>query len=399
MLDNRNYLISDIPNYDPQPGYDVVKAATYQNIGIIRLLSGHEAFHVINYQDVKKILMDKNCIRSPSNEVGAPSILPTLTPKDMLLNLDFPDHTRLKQFISKDYSLSGLRWLEPVIIRLTKKYADEIAQKSHADLFSELLDHVASETNCTLLGIPLEDQHYFRKLSHIVQIADPSDVEELVRQFELLYSYVMEHVQGKRPHTNDGLIAKFLQNRTNCQPPLSDEELTAILLGALLGGDQNTLTVMTKIVYGLLCMTELWQKLHDEPALIPITVEEMLRLTNLGNTSTFPRIANQEIRLTTGTIPAGSAIHADVILANRDPGVYAEPLLINPYREGNRHLQFGYGMHNCMGQELVRLEINTVVSILTQQFPQMRLCQDKLHYLRWCEGIVLRRPDELPVIL
>lgn len=396
-MNNQTYSITEIPHYDPNPGYGVVKAATYHEIGLIRLLSGHEAFHVINYQDVKKILMDKSCIRSLSNVEGAPSVLPTLTPKDMLLNLDFPHHTRLKQFIAKDYSFSGLKWLTPVIESLVQKYVAKMRRKKCPDLFNDLLDFVASGTNCILLGIPLEDQCYFRPLSHTVQIANPDEIDDLVNKFNLLYGYVMEHVQGKRFHSDDGLIAKFLQNRANCQPPLNDDELTAILLGSLLGGDQNTLTVMTKIIYGLLCIPSLWQKLHDEPALIPATVEEMLRLTNLGNTSTFPRITTTELQLSTGVVPVGSAVYADVILANRDPAIYINPLCINPYREGTRHLQFGYGMHNCMGQELVRLEINTVVGILTRQFPHMQLCHDKLDHLRWCEGIVLRRPDELPI--
>lgn len=321
-MDNRTYRITDIPHYDPQMGYEIIKAATYQEIGIIRLLSGHEAFHVINYQDVKKILMDKTCLRSPSNEIGGPSVLPTLTPKELLLNLDFPDHTRVKQFVARDYSRSGLKWLEPVITRLVLGYVEKMALKKQPDLFTDLLDHVAADTNCTLLGLPLEDKHYFRKLSHIVQVANPDDVEDLVHRFKLLYEYVMEHVQNKRHHGKDGLIARFVQNRENCQPPLNDAELTAILLGSVLGGDQNTLTVMTKIIYGLLYMPGIWRQLHDEPTLVPAMVEEMLRLTNLGSTSTFPRIATQDIQLDTGVIPTGAAIHADVFLANRDPAVY-----------------------------------------------------------------------------
>lgn len=393
------YLITDVPNYDPKPGYQILKKATYRSIGLVKLLSGHNAFHIINFQDVKKILIDRNCIRSLSNKEVGPSILPTLTPKDMLLNLGFPDHLRLKQFISKDYSISGLKWLEPVIISLTKKYSDTISTKENVDIFTDVLDKVASETNCVLLGIPLEDQHYFRKLSHTVQVANPNDVEELINQFELLYSYMMDHVQGRRYHSNDGLIAKCLRNRAYSTPPINDEELTAILLGSLLGGDQNTLTVMTKIIYGLLSIPELWRKLHCEPKLIHLIIEEMLRLTNLGNASCFPRIATHDLQLITGNIPKGAAVYADVMLANRDPDVFPQPLHINPLRAFNQHLQFGYGMHNCMGQELVRLEINAVVSFLSHKFPNMKLSNEKLDCVTWTEGIVLRRPNELPVIL
>ncbi|MGB0944054.1 MAG: cytochrome P450 [Marinomonas sp.] len=390
--------INDLPKYDAKPAYSVIEKATYKKHGLIRILSGHETHHVINYQDVKKVLLDKTCVRGPSNTEGGPSILPTLTPKDLLLNLDFPDHSRMKQFISKDYSRSGLSWLELFIDEITNICIDDMLNKDNQDLFKDVLDKVSVTANCKLLGIHTDDIAYFRGLAKTVQIADKNDVDNLVQQFTDLYTYLMEHVTGVRENADEGLIQKFINERDKSSPSLTDDEIVSILLGSLLGGDQNTLTVMTKVLYAALYLPDVWHDMVTQPELREAYIEEFLRLTNLGNASTFPRITTQDVELSSGTIPAGSVIYADVFLANRDPSVFSDPLSINPNRTGPSHLQFGYGMHHCMGRELAKMEISTVLKVLSQRLPNMTLNTDPENII-WSEGIILRRPDSLPIVI
>ena len=169
-----------------------------------------------------------------------------------------------------------------------------------------------------------------------------------------------------------------------------------ILLGVLIGGDQNILSVLTKAVYVLLAQPALYRSLVDDPRLIPAAVEELLRLLPLGTISTFPRLASTDLDGPWGVIPAGSVIYADAFAANRDPQVFPEPLAIRLDRDDGRHLQFGYGMHNCMGAALARLEITTVLQILVERLPDLRL-DTPAEQLPWVEGIILRRPTRLPV--
>lgn len=395
-LHNKLSSIDEIPNYDARPAYSVIKKATYTDHGLIRILSGHETHHVINFKDVKKILVDKTCVRGPSNTEGGPSILPTLTPKDLLLNLDFPDHSRMKQFITRDYSRSGLSWLKLYIEEMTHICVDEMLTSGKRDLFIDVLDKVSVTVNCKLLGIDTDDIAYFRSLAKTVQISDKNDVDNLTQQFTLLYEYLMEHVTGVRSHDDEGLIQKFLNNRDKSTPPLNDDELVSILLGSLLGGDQNTLTLMTKILYAALSLPNIWDDIVKHPELREPYIEELLRLTNLGNSSTFPRIATEDVEISSGIIPAGSVIYADVFTANRDPNVFKDPLSINPNRTGPAHLQFGYGMHQCMGRELAKMEVGVVLDVLAQRLPKMKLIKgDK--QINWSEGIILRRPDNLPI--
>ncbi|WP_137008728.1 cytochrome P450 [Aquitalea aquatilis] len=387
--------VGDIPHLDATPVYQTTSPAN----GIARIIlpSGHVAYHLTRYQEVQQALTDARLVRRPCNTEDGPSFLPTITPNELLLNNDGASHARLRKVVVKDFSAAGVATLHHAVVRATHARLDALQSRTGAvDLLGLVLESIPSEVDCRLLGIPLADRSYYRPLTHTVQIADPRDVPELLRQFWLVYDYLMDLVTGRRTTVPDGLIHRFVAARDESTPPLNDEELVGILLGILIGGDQNILTVLCKVVYTLLAAPSLWQSLHEQPEDIPAMVEELLRLIPLGTTSTFPRIALEDVHGSFGVIPAGSVVYADVFAANRDPEVFADPLLIDPQRNGSKHLQFGYGMHHCMGAALARMEITTVLEILLQRMPDLQLAVPAAS-VPWTDGTILRRPSSLPV--
>ncbi|OYU09287.1 MAG: cytochrome [Pseudomonas sp. PGPPP1] len=387
--------VARIPNLDAPPAYQLASPAN----GLPRILlpSGHLAFHLTRYEHVQALLLDNRAIRAPCNEEDGASFLPTITPPELLLNNDIPDHGRLRKVVARDFSPSGVAVLREKTEQATHARLDVLQRQAPgADLFAQVLDHIPATVDCQLLGIPLSDREYYRPLSHTVQVASDADVPELLSQFWGVYNYLTDLVTGARPTDPDGLIQRFVATRADSEPPLNDKELVGILLGVLIGGDQNILTVLTKSVYTLLAAPQLWQQLVDDPALIPSAVEELLRIIPLGTISTFPRLASVDLEGPWGLIPEGSIIYADAFAANRDPAVFPDPLVIRLDRNDARHLQFGYGMHNCMGAALARLEITTVLQILLQRFPNLRLAVPA-DQVPWVDGIILRRPARLPV--
>lgn len=387
--------VARIPNLDAPPAYQPASPAN----GLPRILlpSGHLAFHLTRYEHVQALLLDNRAIRAPCNEEEGASFLPTITPPELLLNNDIPDHGRLRKVVARDFSPSGVAVLRDKTEQATHERLDVLQRQAPgADLFAQVLDHIPATVDCQLLGIPLSDRAYYRPLSHTVQVASDADVPDLLNQFWGVYNYLTDLVAGARPTDPDGLIQRFVATRADSEPPLNDKELVGILLGVLIGGDQNILTVLTKSVYTLLAAPQLWQQLVDDPALIPTAVEELLRVIPLGTISTFPRLASVDLEGPWGLIPEGSIIYADAFAANRDPAVFPDPLAIRLDRNGARHLQFGYGMHNCMGAALARLEITTVLQILLQRFPNLRLAVPA-DQVPWVDGIILRRPARLPV--
>lgn len=387
--------LNDIPNLDPPLFYK--RASCADGLDRIVLPSGHIAYHIKRYSDVQNVLLDRRFIRAPSNDDNGASVFPTKTPNELLLNNDHPLHARLKTLVSRDFSPRGVAALHPIVLNIIDERLAALKRAGEeADLYAGLLDHVPSLAICTFLGLNPADMEYYRPLSYTVQVASRDDIPELVRQFTLVYQYLIDLVRGNRWSSPDGYIARMRSMRDNLDPPFTDEELVGVLAGVLLGGDQNLLTVMTKAVYTLLAAPSLYEQLVDRPELIGVACEELFRMIPLGVVSAFPRISSEDLDLPWGRFPAGAAFYPDVFAANRDPEVFEAPYEFRLDRQGPRHLQFGYGMHACMGAALARMEISTVIEALVTRMPSLRLAVPA-HQIPWQEGLILRRPITLPV--
>jgi cytochrome P450 len=365
---------------------------------MVLLPSGGLAVHLTSYADVLGLLSDTSTSRSQTNVAGGPTFLPTLVPPELLLNLDVPFHARIRAVVTRDFSASGVQRLRSPLRQIIGDAMAALVASPRPDLFLDTLDHIPVSLTCALLGIPDEDQSYFRPLAKAVQIASFAQVLQLERAFAELYGYLLQLIRADRSRHDDGLIAQFVSARNVSSPPLSDGELVAILLGVLLGADQNVLTLLTKVMYVLLSVDELWRWAARNPAGVPVLVEELIRLIPLGTVSSFPRITTNPIPTSVGLIPTGSAVYADAFQANRDPAIFAQPLHIDLSRNGPRHLQFGYGMHHCMGAALARMEIVSVVRTVTSKLPDVTLAIETAD-VEWDIGTVLRRPSSLPVNL
>ncbi|MDI6105620.1 cytochrome P450 [Actinoplanes sp. NEAU-A12] len=385
-----------MPNLDPAPHYTPIGEVA--GLAMVRLPSGHEAVHLTSYADVQRVLGDNTFGRAALNVEHGPSFLPTISPPELLLNLDEPDHARMRAVVTADFSSAGVARLRPVVERVTATLVDDLVrQGGPGDLYATVLDRVPSRVDCELLGIPEADVEYFRSRSLTVQISDPGDVPGLLKSFEELYGYLMELVRGERPARADGLIRRYVAERDRHDPPLTDEEIVGLLLGILIGGDQNIVTVLTKAVYALLAADGAWARLAATPEQTPRVLEELLRLLPLGAISSFPRLATRDVAVSGGTIRAGQVVYADSWAANRDPAVFTDPLLVDAARPARRHLQFSYGMHHCMGAALARLELDVILRALLERLPTLRLAVTAAE-VPWVEGTVVRRPRALPVI-
>lgn len=388
--------VEQIPNLDAPPAYADFGQRTATGVPLIELPSGHRAAHLTRYADVQRVLVDPTFSRSVTNVEGGPSFIPTTMPVEMLLNLDVPDHSRMKRFVTGPYSAGSVEKFRGLLDQVIFDRFAALRSADRPDLFRDVLDEVPIRVNSAFLGLPIQEREIYRPLGHTVQRAPADDIPGLLRDFGQLYEYIMDIVRGKRPIETDGLIARFLNARHDTDPALSDEELVAVLLGSILGADQNILSVLTKAVYTLLVARPLWERVVAEPDVVAAMTEELIRLIPLGTISAFPRVSNRNMETSEGVLPEGSIVYANAFAANRDPSVYPDPLAINPDRTGPRHLQFGYGMHHCMGAALARMEITKMIGLLASEFPGLRLDADPAT-LPWDVGTVLRRPTSLPV--
>jgi len=389
-------FVTDIFNLDAEPYYQIIDSD--QPHQQIKLPSGHVASHLTGYDDCRTFLADPSVSRTLCNVDNGPTFLPGPTQPELLLNLDNPAHMRSRATITRAFSKRGVESLRQHVTEKTiRNISDMRAGKLAPDLFESVLQDLTSSTVCHILGIPLEDREVFRPWSKIIQSAPVDDIPGIENAVKSSFDYLMDFVRGVSKADSEGFIRQYVDQRASMDDPLTDEEFVGVLLGILLGGDHNALSVMTKSIYTLLCSSSLWKYALEHRNQLPVLTEELIRLIPIGRLSAFPRITTKPVETSLGVIAEGSCVYANVFLANRDPSVFRSPLEINPLRqEKTPHIQFGYGIHSCMGPALARLEINTVLEKLTDILPDMQLdCDPKS--IRWINGTVLRRPDELPV--
>lgn len=388
--------VLDIPNLDAVPYYQTV--GWEGQLPQIRLPSGHVATHLTGYADCKAFLADPSISRTLCNVENGPTFLPGPTQPELLLNLDNPAHMRSRATFARAFSKRGLESVRQHVTTVTVDSIELLRKgETPADLFASVLERLTSSTVCHILGIPEEDRLLFRPWSQMIQSAPPDDIAGIEAAVNASFDYMMDFVQGRRVAHPDGFIRQYVDQRHTLEDPLNDREFVGVLLGILLGGDHNALSVMTKSLYTLLCAPSLWQYVRENPDRSPQLIEELIRLIPIGKLSAFPRITTQALQTSRGLIAANTTVYANVFLANRDPSVFSAPLLINPDRQDKAaHMQFGHGIHSCMGPALARLEIATVLSTLVQALPDLELACDPAS-IRWINGTVLRRPDELPV--
>ncbi len=394
-LDTVRVDLDGIANIAPPTMIESLPQRSKGGLPQVKLPSGHTAVHVTSYRDVHAVLTDLSFARAETNVEDGPTFLPTIMPTEMLLNLDHPGHGRLKGFVANAYSAATMTRRIPAVQRVLDDALVGLRAQKAPDLVGALLDPVTIGVNVDYLGIPTTDIAYFRHLSRSMQLGHDTDIPALLDEFWTLYHYI-EDLIARRRDLNPGLIIDLLEARDTVSPPVTDAEYAAILLGSVVGGDQNVLSVITKIAYVALARPELWQYLVTHPDAIATAVEEFLRLLPLGRISTFPRVTTREVALEQGVLHPGDVVYADAHSANRDPQVYPDPSVLDLTRNGKRHLQFGYGMHHCMGAALARMEIVEVLRRLVTELPSLSLAVPE-HEIRWETGILVHRPVALPV--
>lgn len=295
------------------------------------------------------------------------------------------------------YALTNLSSCKQDMQEIITKHLLSVSKSEKFDLFV-VLDSIVLEINAKLLGLDCKVyEATLKPLSKTIQLADSKHTDKLIQDFTQMYDFILEFLQNTQSLKTEGIIAKFIKNKNATNPHLSDKELCGLLLGSILGGYQNILTFISKMLYALLYFPQFWNLLLIKRNLCENMLYEFLRLTNLGTTSTFPRITTANIRLSKYEIPKDSVVYADVLLANRDPLVFANPTQINPFRLNNKqHLQFGRGAHSCMGQHLLQLESLLILNAILDILPHIQL--DSSIAIKWDSGVILHRPQSIPVI-
>ena len=313
-----------------------------------------------------------------------------------ILNIDPPDHTRLRRLVSKAFTPNMVRSLRPRVQALVDTLLDEMAAHDEADLIHGLAFPLPFTVISELLGMPDSDRDQLREWSHTMTATlDPiitiDQAKAAIEASDHMLEHVLAAIAWKRAHPADDLLSALLAAEDDGDVLTEDELLDQIVL-LYIAGHETTVNLIGNGTYALLRNRAQLERWQADPGLDTNAVEELLRYDSPVQFSR--RIAVAEIDVAGHTIEPGSFLMTCLGSANRDEshwGDDADELDIT--RAGAaQHVSFGSGVHHCLGASLARVEAQVAIGSLIRRFPRLELATDTP---AWNGRIILRGLDRL----
>lgn len=386
---------------DPYPFYARLRAGA--PVYRVILPDRRPAWLITRYDEVVAALKDERFAKDPLNaltpqQLGRqPWIPPFVKPLTRnMLDLDAPDHTRLRALVSKAFTPRLIEQMRGRVQALTDHLLDRVQGRGRMNLIRDYALPVPTTIIAEMLGVPVRDRQRFQRWSNTLgaAAATPWGILLAIPDLWMFLRYTRSLIATRRAQPRTDLISALIQVEEAGQQ-LSEDELVAMIVLLLVAGFETTVNLIGNGTLALLEHPEQLEKLRNDPALIRSGVEELLRFASPVETAT-ERYAREDVTIAGVTIPRGGLVLAVIASANRDERLFADPDRLDVTREPNKHLAFGLGAHFCLGAALARLEGQIAIATLLRRAPGLRLAVAPAA-LRWRPGLVLRGLQALPV--
>ncbi|SFW71498.1 cytochrome P450 [Amycolatopsis australiensis] len=382
--------------FNEEAGLDLNEAyaAAREAEGMVRvkMTYGEPAWLATRYADARLVLGDRRFSRAMEKEKDAPRRSPVVR-EGGILQMDPPDHTRLRTLVAKAFTMRRVELLRPRVAALAAGLiADMKAAGPPADLVDAYALPIPVAVICELLGVPVADRPKFRVWSDAALSTSGLTPEEFERNREELRDYMRGLIAEHRANPQDDLMTALIEAR-DTRDRLSELELVDLCVGILVAGHETTASQIPNFVYALLDQPGQWERLVADPDLIPAAVEELLRFVPLGAGAGFARYATEDVEVGGVLVRAGEPVLVAIGAANRDGLQFADADELRFDREENHHLGFGHGVHHCLGAPLARLELQEALRALVTEMPRIHLAGD----IVWKTQMLVRGPRSMPI--
>jgi cytochrome P450 len=363
------------------------------------------AWLVTRYEDVAGVLRDDTFAKDRLNAMDPEQLRKTpwvpgfLKPLERnMLDLDDPDHARLRALVSKAFTPRLIERLRGRIETLSEELLDVMERKGGAELVGDYALPIPATVIAELLGVPAEDRRKFHRWSgKLVSVSSGRDMLRALPAALAFTRYLRKIIERRRAEPEDDLLTALVRAE-EAGDKLSEDEGLAMAFLLLVAGHETTVNLIASGALALFEHPEQAEALSSDPSLTKPAVEELLRYTSPVELAT-ERYAREDVEIAGTTIPRGELVLAVLGSANHDEREFEDPDVLNLTRDPNRHLAFGRGgVHHCLGAPLARMEGQIAISALLRRFPHARLAVAP-ETLRWRRGLFLRGLHMLPLVL
>lgn len=390
---------------DPYPAYAWLRE--HSPVHRTTLPSGVEAWLVTRYADAREALADHRLSKNPAHHAESAHAkgktgIPGERKAELmthLLNIDPPDHTRLRRLVSKAFTPRRIAEFAPRVQELTDRLIDGFIEKGEADLIHEFAFPLPIYAICDLLGVPREDQDDFRDWAGMMIRHGGGPRGGVARSVKKMRGYLLELIHRKRENPGDDLISGLIRASDHGEH-LTENEAAAMGFIILFAGFETTVNLIGNSVHTLLGHPEQRAQLQrslaaGETELLATGVEELLRYDGPVELATW-RYATEALTIGGQRIGEGDPVLVVLAAADRDPDRFDGPDSLDLARRDNQHLGYGHGIHYCLGAPLARLEGQAALGTLLKRLPDLRLAGEPAD-LRWRGGLIMRGLRTLPV--
>ncbi|MFD7653480.1 cytochrome P450 [Actinosynnema sp. NPDC059797] len=312
-----------------------------------------------------------------------------------MLNMDPPDHTRLRKLVTKAFTARRVEQLRPRVQEITDRLLDDAAGAvGPVDLVDALAFPLPITVICEMLDVPMEERDDFRAWSNVL-VGGSAEVSEIEAAGKAMATYLFGLVEHKRANPGDDFFSALVHADEDGDR-LDQGELIAMAFLLLVAGHETTVNLIANGVYHLLRHPDQLAKLRADRSLLPGAVEEFLRYESPVNQATF-RYALEDVELGDVVIPKDALVLVSLLSGNRDSSKFPDADRFDITRPTGGHLAFGHGIHFCLGAPLARLEGEIAVGALLDRFDVEPA--DDLDGLPWRPGTLIRGLVSLPVNL
>ncbi|MEV3902178.1 cytochrome P450 [Mycobacterium sp. NPDC050551] len=358
------------------PPPEALQANAVRQLSRVRIWDGSTPWLITGYEAIRSLFADARASvddRKPGYPHWNEGMLATVDrrPRSVFTS-DAEEHTRYRRMLSRPFTFKRVEALRPAVQKITDDHIDAIlAGPQPADLVDKLTLPIPSLVISEMLGVPYEDAEFFQEQANR-GMSRYASAEDSAKGAGALFKYLMNLITTKMTDPAEDLVSD-LAERVKAEE-ISVKEAAQLATGVLIAGHETTAGQLSVSVVALLEHPEQQALLRDtdDPKVIAAAVEELMRYCSIIQTGQR-RIAVEDIEVDGETIRAGEGIILDVAPANWDPRQFPDPDRLDLLRQNGPHVGFGYGRHQCVGQQLARMELQIVLPSLLRRIPTIRL--------------------------
>ncbi|MFJ7335402.1 cytochrome P450 [Streptomyces sp. NPDC101116] len=385
---------------DPYSAYAELRAR-----GRVHWFEPTNQWLVPHHADVSALLRDRRLGRTYQHrftheEFGRTAPPPEHEPFHTLndhgmLDLEPPDHTRIRRLVSKAFTPRTVERLKPYVRGLADDLASALVAAGGGDLLTDVAEPLPVAVIAEMLGIPESDRAPLRPWSADIcgmYELNPSEdaAARAVRASVEFSDYLRDLIAARRKEPGDDLVSGLIEAHDEGDR-LTEQEMISTCVLLLNAGHEATVNATVNGWYALFRNEAQLSALRADHSLIPSAIEELMRYDT--PLQLFERWVLDEIEIDGTTIPRGAEIAMLFGSANHDPAVFRDPSALDLTRTDNPHISFSAGIHYCIGAPLARIELAASMGALLEKAPTLRLAAEPVRkpnfVIRGLEGLTV----------